>query len=200
MPVRLAPPDGGHRWWGRGGGDWLPMSPAAATSRRPTPPKGAVTAPSSGTILKTAMFRVPILRASCAALLAAALVLPALVEALDRGPSGSAECRCSNHACCTAKRGAASPAGPACPLLRAGLACAPSRPAKTPELRAGCGCHQRGEHAALTAPKAALLSARLAGLAPPPQTAARLSVPQTSPSILRFTPDPPPPRSALRSA
>ena len=146
------------------------------------------------------MLRVSILRASCAALLAAALVLPALVEAFESGPSGSAECRCANHACCTAKRSAASPAGRACPLLRAGLACAPSRPAKAPELRAGCGCHQRGEHTALTVPKAALLSARLAGLAPPPQTADRLSVPQRSSSTLPFAPDPPPPRSALRSA
>ena len=71
------------------------------------------------------MFRVSILRAACAALLAAALVLPAFVEAFERGPSGSAECRCSNHACCPAKRSAAEsrqprlPAGARRPGLRA---------------------------------------------------------------------------------
>lgn len=149
------------------------------------------------------MFRVSILRASCAALLAAALVLPALVEALDRGPTSSAECRCSNHACCTVKRnpsGPASPASPACPLARAGLDCARSRPAQTPGLRAGCGCHQGGEHAVLALPKAALFSPHLAGLAPLPETTPRLSAIQTPLSSLPFAPEPPPPRSALHCA
>lgn len=149
------------------------------------------------------MYRLSILRAACAAILAAALVLPALFEAFERGPSGSAECRCSNHACCTAKRnpsGPASPASPACPLLRAGLDCARSRAAQTPGLRAGCGCHQGGEHAVLALPKAALFSPHLAGLAPLPETAPGLSAPQTPLSSLPFPPDPPPPRSTLRSA
>lgn len=149
------------------------------------------------------MFRASILRAACAALLAAALVLPALVEAFERGPSGSAECRCSNHACCPAKRSPSGPASPACPLARAGMDCARSRPPQTPGLRAGCGCHQGGAHAVLAQLKAALFSADRTGLAPLPplpEMAHRLSPLQTPLSSLAFAPDPPPPRPTLRSA
>ena len=141
------------------------------------------------------------LRAGGAALLAAALVLPAFVEAFERGASRGAECRCSNHACCTSRpvpAGQTSPSGAACPLARAGLECARSPRAETPGLRAGCGCHQGGDDAILAPPKAALFSPHPDGPAPPRETAHGLFAPQTPLSSLRFAPDPPPPRPALR--
>lgn len=174
--------------------------PAEVLARLPQSP---VSARGLEAIVTVAMFMRWTLRFGCLALLAGALVLPELIDACVRRPSGAASCRCSNHACCTS---AASAASAACPLARSGQACArprtvtrPGEPGR-PGLRAGCGCHQGGEAGTLAQQKSTLPAGRLAGFAGPRDNGRHLPaqpVPVSSPTL---APEPPPPRAALRLA
>lgn len=161
---------------------------------RCAPPRGVVSTNGPGAILNLVLPLRWILRVGCTALLGATLMLPELAESLvPRAPGGSG-CRCANHACCAL--GSTS----ACPLSRGGRGCARARAPREPGLRSACDCSPGGEAAALPRQEPALPPGRLPALETP---ILRAGPPPSFPlafSSLRPTPDPPPPRAALRPA
>ena len=134
------------------------------------------------------------MRVGLLALLAGALLLPDLLAAAVHQPPVGANCRCSNHACCTRATTVA------CPLARAGQSCARTRDTNTPGMRAGCGCHQGGEAGSLARQKPGVCSALFGGFAPPSEKAFRCLANSAGLSSPVATPEPPPPRAALRPA
>jgi len=134
------------------------------------------------------------IRLASAALLAAALIVPGVVEALARQRSRPSACLCPDHACCTFEPGAA------CLTSRAGRGCAGPRGATGPGLRAGCGC-QHDAPAGIFAPREpALLPGPISRLDPPRDPAPAPPGPLVSVRSLARAPEPPPPRPSLPSA
>lgn len=134
------------------------------------------------------------IRLATVALLALALLVPGLVEALASGLPRASACLCPDHACCTFAAGAA------CPTSRAGRACAGSRSAPGPGLRAGCGCHHDAPAGTLALREPALLPDLAGRLDPPADPASlRRAAPPPTRSLAR-APEPPPPRPSLPSA
>ena len=133
-------------------------------------------------------------RGGLLALLAGALLLPNLLAATVHRPAIADSCRCSNHACC------ARATNFACPLARAGQGCARTRAATTPGMRAGCGCHQGGEAGGLAEQKPGVFSALSVGFEA--QIEKKLLCFANSARLVSpvATPEPPPPRAALRPA
>lgn len=133
------------------------------------------------------------IRFATVVLLALALTVPGLAEALaSRLPRASA-CLCADHACCTFAAGAA------CPTSRGGRGCAAPRAPTGPGLRAGCGCHHDAPDGTL-APREPALLPHLTGRLDPAGAPAsmRLAAPPPTRSLAR-APEPPPPRTSLPS-
>lgn len=175
----------------------LPAPGAAAqcTRRgRSAPPRGVVPTTRPGAILNSVLLTRWILRVGCTALLGAALMLPELVAGLVSGAPGESGCHCANRACCSLASASA------CPLSRSGKGCARSHAPKGPGLRAGCDCSTGGEASTLTRQEPALPPGRLPSLETLHLGNGRLHVVLFALSAILHTPDPPPPRTALRSA